>query len=90
MMRRWILASALAGMLGVGLGVSPACAQHTEPSEDDNRMGVLEPVDGTAESADHHAPEISWFSTGEDGEAPFAGRVLSFLLWAGILVYFGR
>jgi len=45
------------------------------------------------EAGEHHSPGFSdmfIFESGPTGEPAFAGRVLAFVIWAGILVYFGR
>ncbi len=95
------LALALAALgtlaLAAGTGTSPtASAQHEDEGEahGDAEGELGEEAAASEEHGEHgHHPGIGdmfWLEAGPNGEPPFAGRVLSFFLWAFIIVYFGR
>jgi len=82
-MRRLALSLALASLVAAPIA---AQAQHDD--------GDLAEEVTTDHEGHEHAPasfaDMFWLDRGPNGEPPFAGRVLAFVLWAGILVYFGR
>jgi F-type H+-transporting ATPase subunit b len=91
----------LVAVLGGSLGVIAPLVHAQHHDEDDNRMGRAgetedegdlprEVLDDVDDHGHHEAPQISWFSEGPDGEPAFAGRLIAFVIWVGILVYFGR
>lgn len=90
-MRRWALALAITTFAAGGWALT-ASAQHEGEGEEPSAEGEVGEEGGEHGEHGHHAGigDMFWLETGPNGEPPFAGRVLSFAIWAFLLVYFGR
>ncbi len=81
--------------LVLGTAAPVAYAQHddTAPHGDVVHGELPEEIAADHEHSEH-APasfaDMFWVTRGPNGEPPFAGRVLAFVIWAFLLIYFGR